>query len=108
MKTLKHHGVLGMHWGIRRKSRPVSSEHVKASVLKRKSVSELSNEDIKFLTNRLQLEKQYKDLKKSNMSAGEKFVSETISNVGKQLLQTYLEKAITTGVKSVFEKVKKG
>ncbi len=61
-KDLKHFGVLGMHWGVHR-SRPSSSDFTETQGLRKKSARELSNVEIRKVVTRLQLEKQYNDLK---------------------------------------------
>ena len=57
----------------------------------------MSNEELKKLTTRLQLEKQYKDLTKTDISGGKKFISEVMQGVGKQLLTKYLANAAEKG-----------
>jgi GNAT superfamily N-acetyltransferase len=68
---LQHFGVLGMKWGKRTKSRGQSSEdHKNKMTLKSKNVHELSNEQLRTLTNRLQLEKQLRDLNPNHVKKG--------------------------------------
>lgn len=65
---LKHYGVLGMHWGVRRGSsgsrggfrKPGSPEHERKIQLKGKRLKNMSNSEIKELTGRLQLESAYR------------------------------------------------
>ena len=98
-KDLKHFGIAGMRWGIRRgpsrlaqrlsgkvttvasrikglkgKSKiDTSSEDSKvAKTLKKKKLSEMSNDELKKLTTRMQLERQYKDLSSKEISIGKK------------------------------------
>lgn len=95
-KDLKHFGIPGMRWGIRRgpsrlaqrlsgkittvasrikaKSKvDTSSEDSKiAKTLKKKKLSEMSNDELKKLTTRMQLERQYKDLSSKEISIGKK------------------------------------
>ena len=80
---LQHHGIKGMHWGIRRfqnadgsltsagRKRYLDnwSEDAKiAHELKRKKVSEMTNTELKKLNERRNLEKQYKDLNPSKVT----------------------------------------
>ena len=59
-KELKHYGVLGMKWGHRKQSRPMSEDAKKAKNLKKKKVSEMSNSELKRLNERMNLEQNYK------------------------------------------------
>jgi hypothetical protein len=90
-KELTHFGVMGMRWGRRKSSS--SSDHLTVSRIKKKKVHEMSNEELKVLTSRMQLEKQYKDLKPKKTNMGKKVLEATLGNVGKTAVAT-----ITTGV----------
>ena len=66
MNELKHYGVLGMRWGRRKSASSTtltnpSKDHVRKTQLKKKKISEMTNDELKEITNRLQLEKQYND-----------------------------------------------
>lgn len=104
MSELKHAGILGMKWGkhkIKSTSTVTKSEdHVRTQKLKKKKMSEMTNTELKDLTNRLQLEKQYKDLSKSQMSSGKKFVSDTLKEVGKDLLKNTIKTGVTGAIKA--------
>jgi hypothetical protein len=84
-KDLEHWGVLGMHWGIHKaeKSGGSHSDHVTVSQLRRKSLHQLSNEDLRKLNTRVQLEKQYKDLNPNKIKRGVKSVNDVVSTLGK-------------------------
>lgn len=97
---LEHYGVLGMHWGVRRgrgaaAKAPASSDAAKANTLLKKAKTEgthtLSNEDLKHLTTRLNLEQQYSRLmttEKSTVDKGHAFVKEVIG-AGKTGVDAY-------------------
>jgi hypothetical protein len=88
LREIAHSGVLGMKWGVHRtKSKSVSTttpnpksttkqkeppaeDYIQSRKLKSKGVKNLSNKELKDLTNRLQLEKQYKDLNPSDYKKG--------------------------------------
>lgn len=79
---LKHYGVLGMRWG-RRKGRNISSDHSKVSSLKKKHISELSDDELTAVTKRLNLEKNYKQLNPSKIKKGAKAVDGVLTTLGK-------------------------
>ena len=110
--TLYHYGVLGMKWGKRRGSASSSSsgskqrskksdDYVRAKSLKKKKLSQLSNAELKELNNRMQLESQYKNLKKQNVSVGKKFVQDVAYESGKQIAAEYTKKYAKQGIKYV-------
>lgn len=79
---LEHHGVKGQKWGIRNKSkaRPESKDHASTKHLRRKPVHSLSNEEIKKVNERLNLEQNYSRLNPSRISAGKKTVAGIIGS----------------------------
>lgn len=101
--TLIHWGIPGMKWGVRRKNRGggnsrQSDDHKTVAGLRRKKVSEMSNDELKKLTARLQLEKQLKDLSAFDAGPGRKFITEIMGNVGKQLASKYIATAVEKGL----------
>ena len=101
---LKHYGILGMKWGVRRtdaqiararKSQP-HEDYTKAH--SRKSIKQMSNQELNERNKRLNAEKQYKDLKRQNSlcAKGEKAVRKYV-NMG--LLVTATAGATATYMK---------
>ncbi len=83
---LYHYGVLGMKWGRRRQSRELnpnvnvtkkkqySEDHRVATELKQKPINQLSNAELRKVNERVNLEKQYKNLNPKGISKGIKYV----------------------------------
>ena len=103
---LEHIGVLGMHWGKRKSKGPNSTkgkesgseDHNKKIILKKKKIHEMSNVELRALNERLQLERQYKDLSKSDKSTAAKTVKDLLANAGKETAKNFVSKAMAKGV----------
>jgi hypothetical protein len=99
---LAHYGVKGMKWGVRKKSSspssPGSDDHQNARRIQAKDVKDMSNQELKALTARLNLEKQYKDLTSGQKSEGRKMAEEVLKNTGKNLANEYAKKAAVKGI----------
>lgn len=86
-----HHGILGMHWGIRRfqrkdgrltsrgKKRKMSQDALEAKKLGKKKLREMTNDEIKTLNKRKQLEVDYKRLNKRNIAIGMAAIGTTVT-----------------------------
>jgi hypothetical protein len=116
--SLYHVGVLGMHWGRRKGSSSTSSssgshgtsseDHDKVHVtLKGKKLKEMSNAELKTFNERLQLERTFKDLTKTEVSAGRKFVNDILVSTGSDLAKTYSKKYATKLVENLIKKAAK-
>jgi 2'-5' RNA ligase len=128
--SLEHYGVKGMRWGVRKKretsaksqvdtglfrrktkiqteggeSHPAHDDAVKVAraqqKLKKSGTAALSNQELREVANRIQLEEQVKGLMTSR---GRKFVRRQVEQTGQQQLQ----KSISVGVKKVGPRVVK-
>lgn len=78
---LMHYGVLGMKWG-RRKNRYISKDSKRATNIRKKRIEQMSNEDLKTVNKRLELESRYKDLRSKK-------------NVGKTAVQLFIATGTT-------------
>lgn len=76
---LQHYGVKGMKWGVRKK-RIYSKDYSETKALRKKKASELSNEELRKLNERMNLEQNYERLNPSYAQRGIKTLS-TISAV---------------------------
>lgn len=121
--SLNHAGIKGMRWGIRRyqnsdgtltdagKKRysknktPKSEDYLRAKALKKKRLSQLSNSELKELNNRMQLESQYRNLKKQNVNAGRKFVQDVAYETAKNTAADYAKKYAKKGIAAVGTKL---
>lgn len=94
-QSLQHYGIKGMRWGVRRKrgsdGRVESDDSKRAKQLKKKKLSELTNKELKELNERMNLERQYSNLTKKDLSRGQKIVNDAINEVGKETVKGVLK-----------------
>lgn len=106
--SLQHYGVLGMKWGVRRtpaqlgknkssrKKRGFLGAKQKSESSSKKTVKDMTDDEIRKKISRLELEKRYKDLLKAENqprnSRGKAFVTDILEKSGKNIgtqLTTY-------------------
>jgi hypothetical protein len=111
IESMYHFGVPGMKWGRRKGNSSKNSngenhseDYKKKVLLKNKNIKEMSNQELKTFNERLQLERQYKDLTKSEKSAGKKFVADIITSAAKQTASVYVAKYMAKGVEQLIKK----
>ena len=116
MNELYHHGIKGMHWGIRRYQNPdgtltnagkrrerVADDRRARKEAKRQrewnanNASQLSDDELTSQILRLQREKQLKDLTNDVVRPGKKHARDLLQRYGDQVLTAAVTAAVTTG-----------
>ena len=121
---LKHAGVMGMHWHVTMgkhttlkgrgkstsavKGSSASADAVTAAKIKRKKISEMSNEEIKTITTRIQLEQQYKTLNPSKVARGAKIARNLLATAGMAKMQDLTNKNLSKLVNMALAKAAPG
>ena len=117
--NLQHHGILGMKWGVRRTPAQLGRKSGTSDddsgigkatkPIKKRKVSELSDEELRQKINRLQMEKQLKQLltedNKPRQSRGKAFVTDVIEKSGKNIATQLVTYTFGKGVNAVFKDV---
>lgn len=99
---LEHYGVKGMKWGVRRKNHgglsktefKKSQDRQRAERLMRKGAKALSNQELKDVNNRLNLEQNYNRMNPSPISKGRKAAQEIITTIGVATTMYSLSKSL--------------
>jgi len=117
---IEHEGTLGMHWGVRRYQRKdgtrtaagkrrdkqieqermqydKSEDYIKARESRVKGTASLSNEELKKLNERIQLENAYKQLTEIQMKKAESFVGGVLKDAGKQAAISFTKDVMLAG-----------
>ena len=135
---LVHSGIKGMKWGVRRyqnsdgsltpegrkrygsgaekrhifskKKTVAKTKSTKAKSSSEKSYKEMSDDELRKAINRLQLEKQYRELTPKQTSAGRRFMKSVMNDVvapaAKNVGKAYLEKQLRHSLGLVEDKDK--
>ncbi|ALY08694.1 hypothetical protein FDH65_gp07 [Arthrobacter phage Circum] len=100
---LAHYGVPGMKWGRRKASSseykssrsvrrtPESADHKRSREIGKKKVSQMSNAELREITTRMQLEKQFKDLNAPTVKKGKSAIDKVLESSEKanKLVKAY-------------------
>lgn len=119
---LKHYGVKGMKWGVRRSERQLakanarreaSSEDSRSAqdsqaTIKKGSVDSLSNKELQTLVTRMNLEQQFSTLNdKANTktkSAGRKFAEDIARDLAKETVKSAIKNTAGVRIQGTMEK----
>lgn len=74
---LEHHGVKGMHWGVRRRdkvSTRSSSDYKTVAAIRNKKPHQLTNKQLKKHNERLNLEMKFREANPTKIAKGKKHV----------------------------------
>ena len=102
-ESIKHFGILGMKWGVRKDRTPSSDHRSAIGSVKGKKGKQLSDEELKKAIARLRLEKDYNSLNKSQLTKGSEVVGKLLGGVLKTTVALGLSKVIYSSVKVAYE-----
>lgn len=99
-EMLQHYGILGMKWGVRRTPAQLTRANGRAGKTESSDeIKKMSDSELRSKINRLQMEKQYKQLTSSEISVGRKFVQDVLTNAAKQTATNYVSKYMTKAIR---------
>lgn len=115
--NLTHYGVKGMKWGVRRAEKRAakaaakeadrkseSGDHKKASALKKRKISSMSNEELRSLNERMNLEQQYSKLTAKPPSVGKKIVGDAMKEIAKETMKNSVKSSFSWAGKAAMAK----
>lgn len=118
-EPIVHYGVKGMRWGVRKQHPTLSGKRKgKADARRiyekiagkkeaqsinprRKQVSEMSDDELRKVVSRMQMERTYSQLTQKEVTKGRKFVNEVLYNSVKSVATTYAIKAMAKTIEKL-------
>lgn len=101
---IEHHGVKGMHWGVRKDrsggvtvGRRSGSRATERTVFS-KAPAKLTSAELDKRIKRMETEKKYNELNARDVSKGEKLAHEIVTNVGRTVVTTLATGALFLAV----------
>jgi len=101
---LEHHGVKGMHWGVRKARYPFSNRRHTTRTVYQKPPKHLTDEELQKRVRRLETERRYNDLNKRTASGGEKFAHELLRDSGKKVIGSVIAGGALLGLGILLER----
>lgn len=101
-----HHGILGMKWGIRR-NRDGTVSKTPSKMKGKRDPRTMSNEELIKEVQRLNLEKQYRQLTKQDTLSGKDWIKKTLTDSGKRVAAKYIEQTMDKMVGSILDDMAK-
>lgn len=104
-KTLLKKNISKLKEEIEKKKVEPSEDAKRIYKIKKKKLVEMSNAELKAVNERLQLERQYKELSKQDLSPGQKFVRDLIVDSAKQTARNYTAQLMGKGTDKLIKKL---
>lgn len=110
---LEHHGILGMRWGVRRTPAQLESARGRLKSDKKQKTkkeskkgktAKMSDTELRSKINRLQMERQYKQLTKNEREGATKWVLDVVNNAAKETAKNYVARGMKYGVDNALQK----
>lgn len=102
---IEHHGVKGQKWGVRRKdtSTNSSSGPRKLSSITSENTKHLTNDELRKIIERMNLDRQFSELTSAKTHAGRKYTKTLLENSGKTAVGVLVSAVATKAVKTVIK-----